>query len=302
MPLSRERSCPRRPTSAKLSQLPVAHETCRETTVSETTMPPISGWLFEDPSRAMRDTFSGIALEPHLIEAYCNATHQSLTKRRIPAVDSRIGAAGFRRFEYNQTAYPNQRRSNAKMKYRLLLFGVFLLPLTACIHPAFGQPKAVYVQVRVDSEANGYEGVNALDGNPNTMWHTQFRQSNPKHPHEIVIDLGRSYEISGFEYLPRPGGGNGTIKDYEFYVSDSDEDFGQPVAKGTFRRSQSVNGVKIGSRKKGRYVKLVALSEMQGRPWTSIAGLEILSDGVAFRTESSRSAVAQRCSVRRKSC
>ncbi|NQT14376.1 MAG: discoidin domain-containing protein [Planctomycetes bacterium] len=178
------------------------------------------------------------------------------------------------------------------MKNWFLLFGIFLLP-TACVHPAFGQPKAVYVQVRVDSEASGYEGVNALDGNPNTMWHSQFRQSNPKHPHEIVIDLGRSYEISGFEYLPRPGGGNGTIKDYEFYVNDNDKDFGQPVARGTFGRSQSTNGVKIGSRKKGRYVKLVALSEMQGKPWTSIAGLEVLSDGVAFRTEGSRSAVAQ---------
>jgi len=186
------------------------------------------------------------------------------------------------------------------MKNRFLLFVVLLFPLSECINSAFGQPKAtpdkpkvVYVQVRVDSEANGYEGVNALDGNPNTMWHTQFRQGNPKHPHEIVIDLGRSYEISGFEYLPRPGGGNGTIKDYELYVSDNDRDFGRPVAKGAFRRSQSTNGVKNRSKKTGRYVKLVALSEMQSKPWTSIAGLEVLSDGVAFRTKSSRSAVAR---------
>ncbi len=52
------------------------------------------------------------------------------------------------------------------------------------------------------------------------------------HPHEIVVDLGASYEIAGLSYLPRPGGGNGTIGQYECYVSDNDKDFGKPRADG----------------------------------------------------------------------
>ena len=40
--------------------------------------------------------------------------------------------------------------------------------------PAFGKPKVVQVKVRTDSEAAGYEATRAMDGNPQTMWHTYF--------------------------------------------------------------------------------------------------------------------------------
>jgi len=148
-----------------------------------------------------------------------------------------------------------------------------------------GQGNVVTVKVTADSEAAGYEAVNALDGNPQSMWHTQFRGSQPKHPHQIVVDLGSSYEITAFGYLARPGGGNGTIKDYEFYVSDDPEDFGEPAAKGTIQRILTEQTVKLRSAKKGRYVRLLALSEVNGKPYTSIAELRILADGVRFKTE-----------------
>ena len=43
----------------------------------------------------------------------------------------------------------------------------------------------------------------------------------PAHPHEIEIDLGRLWVLSGFRYLSRQGTKNlnGTIKTYEFHVS-----------------------------------------------------------------------------------
>ena len=186
------------------------------------------------------------------------------------------------------------------MNRRSVAFCLILVPVMTSIFTAIEQskavaaePKVVYVKASVDSEASGYEGVNALDGNPNTMWHTQFRNGNPKHPHEIVVDLGKSYEITGFAYLPRPDGGNGTIKDYEFYVSEDDKEFGPPVAKGAIGRSLSVTTVRLRANKTGRYAKLVALSEIAGRPWTSIAGLQVLSDGVEFRTQGSRGAVVR---------
>ncbi len=189
------------------------------------------------------------------------------------------------------------------MKNLSLSASVVLLLSVAGLQPVSGEPRSevkkpqvVQVKVRVDSEASGYEGVNALDGNPNTMWHTEFRKSNPEAPHEIVVDLGSAFEISGFIYLPRPGGGNGTIKDYEFFVSESDQDFGSPAARGAFGRSQSANSVKLKTKKTGRYVRLVALSEMNGRPWTSIAGLQILSDNVSFKTETARTAVVWKTS------
>ena len=152
---------------------------------------------------------------------------------------------------------------------------------------AFGAVKTVTVQIRVDSEASGYEGYRAMDGKPQTMWHTDFQFQETRHPHEIVVDLEAAYELSGFQYLPRQGGGNGTIGRYECYVSNSNKQFGKPVVAGTFAQRSSENVVRFPAKVKGRYVRLLALSEVSGRPWTSIAELRLLCEGVEFRAVSS---------------
>ena len=143
--------------------------------------------------------------------------------------------------------------------------------------------KRVKVKVIVDSQAPGYEGVKALDGDPRTMWHTRFGAGETAHPHQMVADLGASYEIAGFGYLARPGGGNGTIKGYEFYISDDPKNFGRPVSKGSLGRVLTEQVVSLPVKKKGRYVQIRAISEVAGRPWASIAELRILSEGVEFR-------------------
>ena len=143
--------------------------------------------------------------------------------------------------------------------------------------------KTVTVTVRPNSEASGYEGYRAMDGNPKTMWHTDWQLDNPAPPHELQIDLGARYEIGGFAYLPRPDGGNGTIADYEFYVSDAADEPGQPVAAGTFDHRDRENVVAFPAKVSGRYVRLRALSEVRGQRWASVAGLRLLVDGIEFR-------------------
>ncbi len=150
---------------------------------------------------------------------------------------------------------------------------------------AFGADKIVEVDVRCDSEHGGYEAYRAMDGNPSTMWHTAFGGGDPPPPHELCIDLGSSYEVSGFTYLPRSGGANGTIAKYEFFVSNSAKDYGKPVAKGTFAERSKANTVAFEAAVKGRYVRLRALSEVAAKPWTSVAELRILSRGVLFRAK-----------------
>ncbi len=148
--------------------------------------------------------------------------------------------------------------------------------------PLLGAVKTVAVQVRVDSEAPGYEGFRAMDGNPESMWHTDFDFQQTPPPHEIVVDLGAPYELSGFAYLPRRGGGNGTIGRYECCVSNSAKDFGKPVVAGTFAKPRAEQVVPFPAKQKGRYVRLRALSEVNGGPWTSIAELRLLCQGVQF--------------------
>jgi hypothetical protein len=143
------------------------------------------------------------------------------------------------------------------------------------------------VRIRVDSEAPNYEGSLAMDGDPDSMWHTNFGGETPKHPHEIVVDLGKSFEVSGFSVLPRPGGGNGTIKDYECYFAESEKDLGKPIVAGVLSPKTSLSVVQFPAKVKGRYFKLRALSEVNGQPFTSIAELRILSEGYEFRAAAS---------------
>jgi len=170
------------------------------------------------------------------------------------------------------------------MKTGLSIATIVFLVLATVYGPAPGKVKTVTVKVRVDNEAPGYEGVRAMDGNPATIWHTRWAAGETRHPHEIIVDLGKSYEISGFGYLPRSSGGlNGTIKAYECYVSDNPKKFGKPVTKGVFPKTSGENVIAFPAKTKGRYVRLRALSELAGQPWTSIAELRIISDGVRFR-------------------
>jgi beta-galactosidase len=71
----------------------------------------------------------------------------------------------------------------------------------------------------VDSEEMGKEGENALDGQSSSQWDTAH--SGSPYPHEIVIDLGESVDVSGIRYLPSNDTQNpGRIKDFRVYVSD----------------------------------------------------------------------------------
>src|SRR5580704_17010288 len=67
-------------------------------------------------------------------------------------------------------------------------------------------PKVKLRFVSADSEEtdgqDGY-GVNAVDGDPNTFWHTHWLSDSPALPHEIIIQLLPPTAIKGFAYLPR---------------------------------------------------------------------------------------------------
>jgi hypothetical protein len=110
------------------------------------------------------------------------------------------------------------------------------------------------------------------------MWHTQWQDANPEHPHEIILELSPAAKIKGFTYLPRQDDiENGTIKDYEFYVSQDGKEFGQPVKKGTFASGKDKKTVTFEPRQ-CRFIKLKALSEINDQPWTSAAEIDVIVD------------------------
>ena len=134
--------------------------------------------------------------------------------------------------------------------------------------------------VRVSSEntANQKFARNAIDGDSATLWHTKFTGGVAPPPHELVIDLGAEHTVRGFVYLGRQDAGwNGAIKDVEFCVSNSVEEFGRPVAKVTLAKSKDPQEIKCPATK-GRYVLLRALSEHGGKNFATVAELGVIGE------------------------
>ena len=72
------------------------------------------------------------------------------------------------------------------------------------------------------------EDVTAIDDDETTSY--------PLNKHkELVIDLGKEYELAGFTYLPQQQAPeNAPIMEYAFYVSKDGKQWGKPVSEGEF--------------------------------------------------------------------
>ena len=133
--------------------------------------------------------------------------------------------------------------------------------------------RSTWKVVSVSSENAGEEARKAIDGDPNTIWHSRWSEPEAKHPHEIVVDMAASLEIDKFIYQPR-NSENGRIKDYELYFSEDGKNWGNKV-KGQFENSSASQIVTLEKPIVTRYFKLIALSEIYGRSWASAAELNV---------------------------
>ena len=108
------------------------------------------------------------------------------------------------------------------------------------------------------------------------LWHTQYTGSAPAHPHELQIDLGATYAVARLRYLPRQDkDDHGMVADYQFYVSTT-----RPIGG---RRSRPAPSPRHAARQTvpfaattARYIRFVALCEINGQPWASIAELRMV--------------------------
>ncbi len=88
----------------------------------------------------------------------------------------------------------------------------------------------------VSSQETDTPASNVFDGNNNTIWHTEWRNTVPSHPHDLQIDMGGLYSLSYFQYLPRQSGTNGRIAKYRFCASVNGTSW-ELLASGTFLNS-----------------------------------------------------------------
>ncbi len=132
--------------------------------------------------------------------------------------------------------------------------------------------------LRASSEdaANGNVAANALDGDPETFWHTAWTPAPDPMPHELVIDLGKEIELEGLIYTPRQDMTNGRIAACEIHVSADAASWGAPAAAAAWRDSDRTETVKFDRPRAGRYLRILIGAEVRGNPFAAIAELDII--------------------------
>jgi beta-galactosidase len=134
--------------------------------------------------------------------------------------------------------------------------------------------------IETDSEdsANGNVAANAIDGDPATIWHTKWTPAEDPMPHHLTIDLGRVVTLKGMTYLPRQNMDNGRIAECEIYCGTEPNAWAAPAAKVSWPNTDQLQTVNFEPPVKARYLKVVALSEVNHKPFASIAELDVLTD------------------------
>jgi hypothetical protein len=145
--------------------------------------------------------------------------------------------------------------------------------------PKLAKLQALGAKVRADCQASEEYGADrAIDGDPDTMWHTPWSEPAPKFPHELIIELAQPVKLAGITCLPRQDdNSNGWIKDYAVYTSADGKNWGAPVAQGAFPYGAEWHTVKFAQPVEARFLRFVANSSFDSsKPYASLAELDII--------------------------
>ncbi|ASZ12444.1 discoidin domain-containing protein [Chitinophaga pendula] len=118
--------------------------------------------------------------------------------------------------------------------------------------------KSTWKIVSVNSEEDDGKAVNLLDNNPQTVWHTQWKQVQPAHPHHVVVDMQAIRNISGISFLQRENL-SGALKDISIYTSADNTNW---ALEGNYilKNVNTIQYITLNNPKSVRYFKIVTAS------------------------------------------
>jgi alpha-L-fucosidase len=120
-------------------------------------------------------------------------------------------------------------------------------------------------------------GEFAIDDDKRTIWRSDNKKDLPQ---SVVVDLGEALKIVGFSYLPTQQRYiDGTVSEYEFYISADGRSWGKPISAGEFSniKNNPVLQTKAFPAVSGRFIKFVGLEEIDDRNFMTIAELGVLT-------------------------
>lgn len=142
-------------------------------------------------------------------------------------------------------------------------------------------------------QKDGSKPSNVLDGNKNTMWHTDWNETSM--PHWIQLELKEPMTINGLEYTPRQSGSNGNLTDYTVKVSTDGEHF-EDVVTGQLPNNANTKMIEFNP-VNAKYVRLVynkaannngSAAELRVR----LANIEADVDGLRVAVDDAKAHVA----------
>jgi alpha-L-fucosidase len=143
----------------------------------------------------------------------------------------------------------------------------------------FGLAKTGWRVLEVSSEqAPGEAAALAFDEDPSTIWHSRYSPDTPAYPHALALDLGALRRIDALRYTPRSSGSNGTVRRYSIEVSRNGQAWRRVIDGAEFGNMKTKPGprdIALPEAVEARYLRFIALEEVEGRPWASVAELDV---------------------------
>lgn len=127
-----------------------------------------------------------------------------------------------------------------------------------------------------ENKGNGKFAKLAFDKDPRTWWHSDWDADPVKKPHELLIDLGSQRSIRGIRYLARQDRSfNGAIAKMKVEISNALTGEPDAVFNLEFDKTKKVQNQEFETTK-GRYLKLMPLTEVNKNPFASAAEFGVI--------------------------
>lgn len=131
-------------------------------------------------------------------------------------------------------------------------------------------------KITTDSYHPGNEPEYAIDGNPETIWHTNWNGNNNQMPHYIEVEMDSSRLIKGLDYIPRQDHSNGRIATYKLEVSSDGVNYITIVENGNFKNTATRQQKIFDQPVKAKYFRINILKEVNGKTYSSIGEIGVL--------------------------
>ena len=161
---------------------------------------------------------------------------------------------------------------------------MYAIVFLSMLHFAIAQVDRTGWTVTADSFQPGNEPAKAIDGNSSTFWHTEFSPVNTPLPHNITVNMTKSFYVTSVTYSPRQdGNSNGNIGQHQVMLSMDGKTWSS-AATGTYLDDSTLKTTTFVPTP-AQYVRIVGLSEAGNRgPWTSVSEINVFASSTYTAT------------------